>query len=62
MNFKARALDGVRWLVLAALPSGVRAHGAAVDWLLDDPVFAPRGRSVEHGVRTRLGSAAAARS
>jgi hypothetical protein len=59
---KAKTLDGVRWLVLAALPSRVRAHGAAVDWLLDDPVFAPRGRRVERGVQTRLGSAVTARS
>ena len=62
MKFKATTLEGVRWLMLAALPSRVRADGVAVDWLLDDPVFAPQGRKVERGVRTRLWSAVAARS
>src|SRR2546426_2918430 len=36
MKGKRRNLgEGMRWLMVAALPSGVRAGGDAVDWLLD---------------------------
>jgi hypothetical protein len=49
--------EGLRWLVLAALPSDVRARGDAVDWLLDDPIFTPPPRRMKRPVARGLGSA-----
>ena len=62
MKGKRRNLgEGMRWLMVAALPSGVRAGGDAVDWLLDDPVFTPPARRLTRPVRSGLGSAIPAR-
>ncbi len=61
MKFKRRSLgEGMRWLVLAALPSRVRARGDAVEWLLDDPVFAGRAGSESRPFAPRVRSTGAA--
>jgi hypothetical protein len=60
MKLKRTALgEGVRWLMLAALPSRIRANGDAMRWLLDDPVFSGRPESVTRPVTSGLGAAAA---